>query len=575
MSNQPTNFLAPEGPDPKRMFLVIALTAALFSLFSYFAPKAPVSAKHTSQNQTADAGKGPNANNNNPGTLAAAGEAGPAAQAGSEQPQVANATPDNLPTSTVVLKDAKGLFRAELSNRGAQVTGFELLGYRKPIELVKTPQNATVVAEAKAFVGTQGFFALRGREGVTLSESAPYVVLGTVQGEAKDAAKEVLFERVTAEGIRIKKRFSVSSDKDYVLQTVLELKNEGMGPRSIALDWLMQRARIEHKKSWFAPGPDEFGVVCQVQDKHERVTLHDLEGGKIKAFGGAVAFAGLDERYFLGALAPQDPTYLTNCKATLSNGLAVLTVEQATVVLNPGEIKTYTFDSYMGPKKSELLAAAGHGLEKNIDFGFFGVLSQPMLWLLVQIYNLVSNFGIAIILLTLIIKALTYPLTQKSFVSMQELKKIAPEVKALQDKYGHDKQMLGQKQMELYKQHGINPMAGCLPMLIQMPIWLALYQMLGNSIEIYQQPFFGWISDLTAPDPYFVLPVVMGASMVLQTAFQPTPDDQPQMKVMMWIMPIFLTVVMIGLPAGLSLYILTNNVLTILQQMFIKRRYQS
>ena len=156
---------------------------------------------------------------------------------------------------------------------------------------------------------------------------------------------------------------------------------------------------------------------------------------------------------------------------------------------------------------------------------------------------------------------------------MQQMKKIAPEMKELQKKYSHDRAMLGQKQMELYREKGINPMAGCLPMLIQMPIWFALYQMLWNSVELYQQPFGLWIMDLTRPDPYYVLPVVMGVSMLIQQAFQPTMEDQPQMKYVMWAMPIFLTFIMLKLPAGLSLYIFTNNILTIFQQVYIKRRY--
>jgi YidC/Oxa1 family membrane protein insertase len=232
-----------------------------------------------------------------------------------------------------------------------------------------------------------------------------------------------------------------------------------------------------------------------------------------------------------------------------------------------------SFISYLGPKQLALLHNAGHGLDENIDFGWFGVLSRPMLWLLSMLFSFVGNFGIAIILLTLFIKLLTFPLTQKSFVSMQNMKKIAPDVKELQKKYSHDKAMLGQKQMELYKEKGINPMAGCLPMLIQMPVWIALYQMLWNSVELYQQPFALWITDLTRPDPYYVLPIVMGVSMLIQQAFQPTPEDQPQMKYVMWAMPIFLTFIMLKMPSGLSLYILTNNILTIFQQMYIKRRY--
>lgn len=156
---------------------------------------------------------------------------------------------------------------------------------------------------------------------------------------------------------------------------------------------------------------------------------------------------------------------------------------------------------------------------------------------------------------------------------MQKMKTVAPELKKIQKKYGHDRTQLGQKQLEFYKEKGINPMAGCLPMLIQMPIWFALYQMLWNSIELFQQPFFWWIHDLTQPDPFFIFPVVMGVSMFIQTMFQPTPEDQPQMKYIMMGMPVFLTFIMLSMPAGLSLYILTNNILTIFQQMYIKRKY--
>jgi YidC/Oxa1 family membrane protein insertase len=196
-----------------------------------------------------------------------------------------------------------------------------------------------------------------------------------------------------------------------------------------------------------------------------------------------------------------------------------------------------------------------------------------MLWVLMQNYGFIGNFGLAIILLTLIVKLITFPLTQKSYVSMQQMKTVAPELKALQKKYAHDRQLQGQKQMELYREKGINPMAGCLPMFIQMPIWIALYRTLWGSVELYQQPFVGWLIDLTLPDPLYILPVAMGVTMAIQTAFQPAPEDQPQMKYIMWGMPVFLTFIMLNLPAGLSLYMLTNNLLTILQQAYIKKKY--
>jgi YidC/Oxa1 family membrane protein insertase len=190
----------------------------------------------------------------------------------------------------------------------------------------------------------------------------------------------------------------------------------------------------------------------------------------------------------------------------------------------------------------------------------------------VQIYIFVGNYGLAIILITCVIKLLTYPLTKKSFSSQAEMKKLQPKLAELTKKYGHDRTLLGQKQMELYKSHGINPLAGCLPLLIQLPIWFAFFQMLRNSVELYDQPFYFWIKDLTKPDEYVVLPILMGISMLIQQAFNPPPTDQPHMKYVMWFMPIFLTIIMLNMPSGLSLYILTNNLLTIGQQVIMKKR---
>jgi YidC/Oxa1 family membrane protein insertase len=219
----------------------------------------------------------------------------------------------------------------------------------------------------------------------------------------------------------------------------------------------------------------------------------------------------------------------------------------------------------------------GHGLEESVDFGWFGVLSRPMLWVLVKFFDFTGNFGIAIILLTLLMKALTFPLTQKSYVSMQQMKTVAPELKKLQEKYKNDRAALGQKQMDLYREKGINPMAGCFPMLVQMPIWFALYRTLWNSVELYQQPFMVGITDLSQPETLLfgfpLLPILVGALMFFQTTLQPPPQDQPQMKYVMWGMPIMFTFFMLQMPSGLSLYMITNSVLTMAQQFYIKRKY--
>jgi len=206
-----------------------------------------------------------------------------------------------------------------------------------------------------------------------------------------------------------------------------------------------------------------------------------------------------------------------------------------------------------------------------------------MLWVLVKLYQYLGNFGVAIILLTLLMKIITFPLTQKSYVSMQQIKKIKPEIDELTKKYGNDRTLLSQKQMELYKTKGISPLAGCLPVVVQMPIWFVLYRTLSQAVELYQQPFAAapWtlgILDLTQPDallPFGIslLPLIVGALMLFQTWLQPPPSDQPQMKYMMWGMPVFFSFLMLSMASGLSIYMITNSLLTMAQQLYIKKKY--
>lgn len=240
------------------------------------------------------------------------------------------------------------------------------------------------------------------------------------------------------------------------------------------------------------------------------------------------------------------------------------------VSLNIYNIQKFKINLYLGQKKFSCLKNFGLDMEKNIDFGIFSIVSKSMLFLLLNIHCLFNNFGVSIVILTLCIKIITFPLTKKSIISLEKTKDIAPKLKIIQKKYSHDKALMNQKQIELYKKYNINPLSGCFPILIQTPIWIALYQTLLNSVELYQQPFVLWITDLTLPDHYFILPIIMGVSMFIQFFFQPTTSEQQ--RYILWILPILLTGIMIKyqLPSGLSLYIFTNNILSILQQIYIK-----
>ena len=294
---------------------------------------------------------------------------------------------------------------------------------------------------------------------------------------------------------------------------------------------------------------------------------------------GQVGFAGLDERFFVGAVyaASSERLGLCTVESQLSGSVT------ATLELPLVADQVRRFGVYLGPKdfdrlrKSSVLpgeTAPSAGLDSAIDFGFWTALCIPMLLAMEFFHNqVVRNWGLAIILLTMVIKLLLLPLQQRYFKSMEQMKKLQPLVEELKKKYGEDKEQLNRETMKLYSEHGANPLGSCLPMLIQLPIWFALYRLLGNTIQLYREPFIpGWINDLTAPDPYYLLPLGMGATMIVTQLLTPQTLQGGQQKFLMWFMPVFFTLTFLKVPAGLSLYIFASNLLNIGQQYLLTRR---
>jgi len=233
----------------------------------------------------------------------------------------------------------------------------------------------------------------------------------------------------------------------------------------------------------------------------------------------------------------------------------------------------YSFELYLGPKDIDRLKEPEVGLEDSLDFWIVGFLSKPMLYILRWFHSIVSHWGMAIIMLTLLVKLVLLYWTQKSFSQMQRMASLKPKMDQLKEKYGKDKERLNQEMMNLYKREKVNPLGGCLPMLLQMPIWIALYRTIYASVDLYQAPLGLWIHDLSAPDPYFIFPLVLGASMFIQQRLTPTTMDSAQAKMMQYMMPIMFTVFMLFLPSGLNLYILVNTLLSMVQQGYLRKKF--
>ncbi|MGE4232133.1 MAG: membrane protein insertase YidC [Bacteriovoracia bacterium] len=280
-------------------------------------------------------------------------------------------------------------------------------------------------------------------------------------------------------------------------------------------------------------------------------------------------WAGFSSRYFMKALVDKGSSVRPQFQAKLQDSNVV----QANLVYKvPGQSFHVPVSLYYGPKDTEVLQKVGGHLNMAVDFGWFTFVAIPLLKGLKWLYKHVHNYGIAIILLTIFVKLLTYPLTYKSMKSMKDMQRIQPQLARLRERYKDDKEKLNKEMLQLMRANGYNPMSGCFPILIQMPVFFALYRVLFGAIDLYGQPFFGWIQDLSAKDPFFVTPVLLAIIMFLQQKMTPTTTTDPAQQKMMMMMPVIFGVMMLWLPSGLTLYMLINSLVSILQQVLINKK---
>jgi len=314
------------------------------------------------------------------------------------------------------------------------------------------------------------------------------------------------------------------------------------------------------------------GVLYSPEEKYEKIDFDDMSEQDLSR-SVTDGWAAMIQHYFAVALIPDvDETSHYYTKALPGNRYAIGMVgPQVTVAAGTEAVFNSTL--FVGPKIQHRLKAVAPGLELTVDYGILTVLSKPLFWLLTKIQALIGNWGWSIAVLTLLIKLAFFKLSETSYKSMANMRKLTPRMKAMKERYGDDKQKLNQAMMDMYKKEKINPLGGCLPILVQIPVFIALYWVLLESVELRQAPFMLWIKDLSTPDPFFVLPLIMGATMIIQQKLNPAPIDPIQAKVMM-VLPIVFTVFFAFFPSGLVLYWVVNNSLSIAQQWVITRRVE-
>ncbi len=395
----------------------------------------------------------------------------------------------------------------------------------------------------------------------------------------ESSPRDLVFSAKTPNGVTINQTFRIYPDR-YPLDIIVNLSNHSANDVEGNLKATLRNFPPKDKKSYYS----FIGLALLLNEELETIAVKKIEEDQI--FSGRIGWVAYENDYFMSAIIPDEQKRASFQGQHLPSGLLEAVYVSPSMVLKAQRGLSTPFTIYLGPRDLTYLKPLQKKLELAINFGWTDIIAKPLLYALRFFNKYVKNFGVSIILLTILIKILFWPLTHKSYKSMKEMQKLQPLMAKIREKYKNNKEQMNKELMGLYKTYKVNPMGGCLPILIQMPVFFALFRILGSSTELRHAPFFLWINDLSAPDRLFhfsfqipfmsppygipILTLLMGASMFLQQKMTPTPGDPSQAKIMMFL-PIIFTFMFINFPSGLVLYCLTNNIHSIGQQYRIKR----
>ncbi|MGE5347599.1 MAG: membrane protein insertase YidC [Acidithiobacillales bacterium] len=540
--------------DTKRLVLALVLSAAILIVWTLLFPQPPKPAPTGTTPVPAATAAAPTAVERPPEPMAKA----PVATA----PR-ARVTPISAPAEETVAVDTS-LYRATLTNRGGALRSFTLKGFQdatgKPLDLVRHGG---------------------GFPGVTLGlvASDPFLsranqALFVVEKEEEAGAATVRLQYREADGSGIVKTYVFRND--YVVS--LKVEREGIPGEAVGVvlgPGIGNPSEEELKSHYTRPGS---AVALSAGGSVTRKAVGGLK--EALSIGPGLVAVGLEDNYFLTAFLPQAGATATFRPEAIAGepgpeGKSSAPATEIEVVLGgAGSVAT---GLYFGPKEISVLEKVRPGMEKLIDYGWFAILVKPLLWTLAAIQSVVRNWGVAILVITILIKLLLFPLTHKQLVSMKKMAALQPKMEAIRAKYSTKvktdpsaRLKMNEETMALYKQEGVNPAGGCLPLLLQMPILIAFYNLLAHSIELRHAPFMLWITDLSAKDPYYITPILMTVTMWVQQQMTPATGD-PAMRRVMNIMPFAMGFFFKDMPSGLVLYWLMQNVLTIVQQILLDR----
>ncbi len=556
--------------EQARMFLAIALSFLVFLLWNMFfseTPETPVTQEPARQENLTKPSIAPSPQGS-PETIQSPVAPEPATPVDISESQ--------QPARVLTVKTP--LYTVAISEIGAAFTSCMLSNYREHVE-ADSPLKELIATD-----NPNGTFRLdlqtknpAGADNALFHADYPRDLV-TVSAHSQS----ITFSWQSPEGIVIQKEYTFSPQSYLIELSVTIVNRSGQ-----SINGNLVLSLLKH----WGDKPSQYGFegpCAFVNQRLEKTEVKDITDSS--RISGPLQWVAIQDRYFLTSIIPKTPVE-SQVDLSLDSQKTLIALFQYPLQSIPADgQQTTVFDLYLGPKSVSTLQQAGFDLDKAVNFGFFDFIAKPCLWLMNRLHQHIPNYGVAIIVLTVLIKILFWPLGNKSYKSMNEMKKLQPLMAEIREKYKDDKKKMNEEVMGLYKTYKINPLGGCLPMVAQIPVFFALYQMLYGAIELRHAPFFGWINDLSAPDRLFdlgkfglsipfmeppygipVLTIIMGATMLIQQKLQPPAGDPTQAKMMMF-MPIIFTVIFINFSSGLVLYWLVNNVLSIAQQYYVSRK---
>ena len=514
-----------------------------------------------------------------PGAAATPASGAAGTTSGAAVPGGAVAAPGTpVASTTAVVTLANDVLKLSIDTGGGQVKRAELLKHR---DLEKKDANVVLLEEVtgSTYLAQSGFIgAPAAAAGVPAEAQQTFPTHRTTYSVVQEAKTEgeVTTLKLASEsgGLKVLRTYTLTKGS-YLVTFKDELTNTG----AVAYKPIqyLQLVRDSNKP----PGESQFystftgPVVYTDEKKFEKIDFKDIEKQKADLHNRASSegWVGMIQHYFVSAWVPEGKVPREFYTRKVDTNLFAVGFKQALADLAPGASATTTTKLYVGPQDQSILEKVAPGLDLTVDYGWLTPVAKPIYWLLGYLHNVVLNWGWAIVLLTIVIKTIFFPLQAASYRSMARMKAVTPRMTAIRERYGSDRVKMNQAMMELYKTEKINPIGGCLPIVVQIPVFIALYWVLLASVEMRNAPWIGWIKDLAAPDPFYLLPLIMAGTMFIQVKLNPVPPDPVQAKVMMF-MPLIFSVMFFFFPAGLVLYWLVNNLYSIAQQWVITRKIE-